>query len=420
MAVASSAKAFENAKKHIAGGVDSPVRAFNEVKGAPVFISSAKGPYIRSIEGKKYLDFCMSWGALIHGHADSDVIAAVKRAAENGTGFGCPTNAETELAVMVKDAFPSIETLRFVSSGTEAVMSAVRLARGYTGKDKIIKFDGCYHGHSDSMLVAAGSGAAKAPGASSAGVPQGTAENTISIPFNDIKIFEKTLIKNLKHTAAVIMEPVPANMGLVLPMDGYLESVRRLTRQYGVLLIFDEVITGFRAAYGGAQEYFGIKADLTCLGKIIGAGLPAAAFGGRKDIMDRLAPFGDVYQAGTLSGNPVAMAAGIAALKKLKRPGFYNELNLKAETMREGFGSLKNAKVASLGSMFTVFFGGFRPLDFDDVKRTNPAAFRKYHFAMLKAGVYLPPSRFETCFISAAHTQEQIDSFVEKGLKILY
>jgi glutamate-1-semialdehyde 2,1-aminomutase len=419
VAVETSLRAFKKARKHIAHGVNSPVRAFVEIGGTPVFVESAKGSHIKSIDGKTYLDFCLSWGALIHGHADPDVVGAVKNAAEKGTGFGCPTNAETFLAQLVKGAFPSIETLRFVSSGTEAVMSAVRLARGYTGRDKIIKFDGCYHGHSDSMLVAAGSGAARAPKASSAGVPAGTALNTISIPFNDIQILEKILYENIKDVAAVIMEPIPANMGLVLPRDGFLEAVRKITQKLGVLLIFDEVISGFRVAYGGAQEYYGITPDLTCLGKITGGGLPAAAFGGKKEIMDHLAPYGDVYQAGTLSGNPVAMAAGIAAISKLKRPGFYEDLNLKTEYIREAFGGFKDAKIVSIGSMFTVFFGGYKPLNFEDVKKTNAKSFKKWHGSMLRAGFYLPPSRFETCFISAAHTQGQIDSFITKGLKIL-
>jgi glutamate-1-semialdehyde 2,1-aminomutase len=361
----------------------------------------------------------MSWGALIHGHADVDTVDAVKRAAEKGTSFGCPTNAETELAEFVKEAFPSIGLLRFVSSGTEAVMSAVRLARGFTGKDKIIKFDGCYHGHSDSMLVKAGSGAARAPEASSAGVPIGTVENTISISFNDIKLFEKTVRHNYKETAAVIIEPVPANMGLIVPEQGYLKAIRDITKKYGVLLIFDEVITGFRVAFGGAQEYFNIVPDLTCLGKIIGGGLPAAAFGGRRDIMEMLSPGGSVYQAGTLSGNPLAMAAGIAAVKKLKRKDFYTDLDEKVGTMQEAFQGLKNIKFVSLGSMFTIYFAGFKPANFEDVKRTDADAFKKWHAAALVGGFYLPPSRFETCFVSGAHSERQTAAFINTALKIL-
>jgi glutamate-1-semialdehyde 2,1-aminomutase len=419
MAERSSIKAYKKAKQYIAHGVNSPVRAFSEAGGTPVFIRSGSGALLRSIDGKKYIDFCMSWGALIHGHTDSDVTAAVKNAADHGTGFGCPTNAETELAQLVRGAFPSMETMRFVSSGTEAVMSAVRLARGYTGREKIIKFDGCYHGHSDSMLVSAGSGAAYAPQASSAGIPHSVAANTISVPFNDIHSLEKALNDNAGNVAAVIIEPVPANMGLVLPSDGYLEAVRRAATKHEALLIFDEVVTGFRVAYGGAQEYFGIKPDLTCLGKVIGGGLPAAAFGGRKEIMDRLAPFGDVYQAGTLSGNPLSMAAGTAAVKKLKQSGFYEGLGSAVLEINKAFGSLTKVKVVSLGSMFSLFFGGFKPLDFNDAKKSGKTEFAKWHSGMLKAGFYLPPSRLETCFVSAAHTGKQIDSFISHGLKIL-
>jgi glutamate-1-semialdehyde 2,1-aminomutase len=419
MAVKKSQTAFKRAQKHIAHGVNSPVRAFTQTDGKPVFINSGRGSEITSIDGKTYVDFCMSWGALIHGHSDADINNAVKTAVNKGTGFGCPTEAETELAELVKEAFPSIETLRFVSSGTEAVMSAIRLARGFTGRDKIIKFDGCYHGHSDSMLVKAGSGVAGARQASSAGVTGASAEDTISIPFNDIELFKKVLNENRSHVAAVIMEPVPANMGLIIPEESYLRSIRKITESFGVLLIFDEVITGFRLGFGGAQEYFGIRPDITCLGKIIGGGLPAAAFGGRKEIMDILAPEGNVYQAGTLSGNPVVMAAGIAAVKKLKKKDFYAEMELKTERLQAAFGRLKKTKVVSLGSMFTLFFGGFKPGNFSDVMKTDAKKFRKFHSCMLRSGFYLPPSRFETCFISASHTERQIDLFAEKALKIL-
>lgn len=401
---------FKKAKKLIPGGVNSPVRAFSSVGCDPLFIERGKGPKIYDVSGKEYIDLVCSWGPLILGHAYPPVVSAVKKALSKGISFGACTEKETELAELIVSAFPSIEKVRLVNSGTEAVMSAVRLARGYTKRDKIIKFEGCYHGHSDSLLVKAGSGLAAFGSPTSLGVPKSVANDTIVLPFNNLTAVEKTLKKHSRKIAALIVEPIPGNMGVVLPKHGYLEGLRRLTEKYGIVLIFDEVISGFRAAYGGAQELFGIMADLTCLGKIIGGGFPAAAFGGRADIMDCLAPLGGVYQAGTLSGNPIAVTAGIVTLKSLRDKKIYKELEKKGERLEEGLKT--NFCINRVGSLMTLFFTEEEVVDFQSAKRSDLSGFAKFFRGMLKRGIYLPPSQFEAWFISAAHSIADIDRIV--------
>ncbi len=399
---------FQRAQKHIPGGVNSPVRAFRAVGGAPKFIRNGKGPFIWDVDGNRYLDFVMSWGPLILGHADPKVAKSVSDQAKKGTSFGAPTENEVQLVELVKAAFPSIEKLRLVSSGTEAVMSAIRLARGATGRKKIVKCDGGYHGHVDSLLVQAGSGIATFGVADSLGIPEELAKLTVSIPYNDPEALERVFKKHSNEIACFILEPVPANMGVVLPRKGYLEKVRALTKRYGVILIFDEVITGFRIAFGGAQEKFGVSADLTCLGKILGGGLPIGAFGGQRKLMDHLAPEGQVYQAGTLSGNPIATAAGIATLKRLRRPHFYKELNSKSKYFYEFLNSeIKkyslHVQLNRIGSCFTLFFVKNPVTDFRTAKHSNVKRFAQYFHKLLAAGIYTAPSQFEANFISAAH-----------------
>ena len=404
---------FDNAKKYIAGGVNSPVRAFKSIGIDPVFIESAKGKYLKTSDGRELLDFCLSWGPMILGHAHPTVINAVTEALEKGTSFGAPTQAETKLAKIICDAFDSIDKIRFVSSGTEAVMSAIRLARGFTGKDKILKFDGCYHGHSDSLLVAAGSGVAGISKSTSLGVPEDIIKNTISIPFNDEKTFCETVEKNAKNIAAVIVEPVPGNMGVVLPEPGFLEMLRDITAKHGILIIFDEVITGFRLTFGGAQHIYKIQPDMTILGKIIGGGFPVGAFGGKKEIMDRLAPDGNVYQAGTLSGNPVAMAAGTATLQHLsanrhiysKMAGIVNEFS-------EKWQNCSKKTINHIGSMFTIFHTDKAVTNFIEAQNQSSDDFRKFFTEKLERGIYLPPSMFETAFISTEHTIEDMEKLL--------
>ena len=410
---------FEEACQVIAGGVNSPVRAFGSVRSLPRFIRRASGSKIYDTEDREYIDYVLSWGPLILGHGHPRVVDAIRAAAEKGASYGAPTELETSMGNLIKEAFPSIELIRMVSSGTEATMSAIRLARGYTGRDKIIKFDGCYHGHADSLLVKAGSGVVTYGIPGSPGVPPALAALTFSLPFNDINTFEKTITSQGHEIACVIIEPVPGNMGVVLPEPGFLERIRTLTEQNGILLIFDEVITGFRLTYGGCQSLRGIVPDLTCLGKIIGGGLPVGAFGGRKEIMDYLAPTGPVYQAGTLSGNPLAMAAGYATLKMLKElRREYDSLNKKAEHLCREIKMLFDKKgfpvtINRAGSMFTLFFTTGRVTDLISAQKSDMDFFVRFFQGMLARGIYLAPSAFEAAFLSFAHTAADIDKTIE-------
>ncbi len=413
-----SEKAFKEAREVLPGGVDSPVRSFKGVGGTPPFIKSGKGSKITDIDGNEYIDYVLSYGPLILGHAAAAVTGAVKKAAELGTSYGAPTLAETKLAKMITEIVPSMEMVRFVNSGTEATMSALRVARAYTKRDFIVKFTGCYHGHNDALLVKAGSGAATLGIPDSPGVPRSAAQSTITLPFNNINAAKALFRDKGWKIAAVIVEPTPGNMGLVLPKDGFLETIRALTEKYGALLIFDEVMSGFRSALGGSQEVYGITPDLTCLGKIIGGGLPVGAYGGRREIMEMVAPSGPVYQAGTLSGNPLAMAAGIAALTKVAAPGVCEKLESMTAILA---GELEKAakkagvpvQVHRIGSMFTVFFSRKPVTDWESAAACNAAAFREYFHSMLEQGIYLPPSQFETNFLSTAHTPGDIKKTVK-------
>ncbi|MBN1393254.1 MAG: glutamate-1-semialdehyde 2,1-aminomutase [Sedimentisphaerales bacterium] len=420
-----STLAFAEACKFLPGGVNSPVRAFGGVDAGPLFIKAAKGSKIYDIDGNAYIDYVGSWGPMILGHAHPKVTRAIQAAVKKGTSFGAPTLAETELAERIVHAYYSIEKVRLLSSGTEAVMTATRLARGYTKKDLIIKMAGCYHGHSDSMLVAAGSGLAEASIASSAGVPALIAEMTIVIPYNEIDAAEKVFHKYKGKIAACLIEPVAANMGVVPPVEGYLQSLRNLCDTEKALLIFDEVITGFRIAYGGAQDLFGVKADITCLGKIIGGGLPLAALGGRADIMALLAPAGPVYQAGTLSGNPIATAAANATLDILAKGDCYNKLEAKSAMLEAGLrNAAKNAGVPvtinRVGSIMSCFFTDRPVKNFADVQSTDIKRCKRFFSEMLKQGVYLAPSAYEAMFISLAHTKGDVEKTIEAAQKSLH
>jgi len=413
-----SAQAFTEACNYLPGGVNSPVRAFGGVDIGPLFIERAVGSKIYDIDGNEYIDYVGSWGPMILGHAHPAVIKAIGAAAKKGTSFGAPTLAETALAEKIIAAFDSIKKVRLVSSGTEAVMTAVRLARAYTKKDLVVKMAGCYHGHSDSLLVAAGSGLAENVAPSSAGVPDSIARLTIVIPYNDIDAAKTAFDIHKGQIAAVLVEPVAANMGVVLTVDGYLQTLRKLCDQNETLLIFDEVITGFRLAPGGAQELFGVKADITCLGKIIGGGLPAAAFGGRADIMDMLAPAGAVYQAGTLSGNPIATAAANATLDILIKEDCYQRLESSAAMLEAGLANAaRDAGIAvtinRVGSIMSCFFTDRPMRNFADVQSTNIKQFKRFFAEMLKQGVYLAPSAYEAMFVSLAHSQEDIEKTIE-------
>jgi glutamate-1-semialdehyde 2,1-aminomutase len=417
-----SEKAYEEALKYIPGGVNSPVRALKSVGTTPLFIRHAKGCTITDIDSNDFTDFCMSWGVFIAGHANPRVLQAVCHAVANGTSYGIPTTLETDLAKLIVSAVPSIEKVRLVNSGTEAVMSAGRLARAYTGRDKIVKFDGCYHGHADHLLVSAGSGVANLSQASSAGVPADFVNNTASVPYNNIEAIEELFRKFPNQISAVIIEPVAANMGVVLPSREFLSSLRELTRHYKSLLIFDEVITGFRVEWGGAQQYFGITPDITTLGKIIGGGFPVGAYGGRSDIMSLVAPDGPVYQAGTLSGNPVAVSAGIATLEIIQAQGFYESLHQKS---LDFFGELnlairdKGLRLQTIGSMFTLFFSESELNNFSDVKKCDTERFAAFFRKLLENGVYLSPSQFESNFISLAHTTDDLGRTLEVIRKVL-
>jgi glutamate-1-semialdehyde 2,1-aminomutase len=413
-----SKKLFEQAKELIPGGVNSPVRAFKSVGRDPIFIHRAKGSKIYDVDGNEYIDYVGSWGPMILGHAPEDLINTLRTAIANGTSFGAPTPVEVAMARKVLDAYPSMDKVRMVNSGTEATMSAIRVARGFTKRDKIIKFIGCYHGHVDYLLVQAGSGVTTLGLPDSPGVTVGTAEDTISLPFNDLSAVEETLNTRGEDIAAIILEPVAGNMGCVPPAPGFLEGLRRVTKEHGVVLIFDEVMTGFRVAYGGAQERFGIDPDMTCLGKIIGGGLPVGAFGGKAEIMDNVAPSGPIYQAGTLSGNPLAMTAGLVTLQALSEPGVYEQLEARSARLEKG---LKEAAAAAglnltfnrVGSMSTVFFTDQAVVDFDTAKTSDTERFSKFFVSMLQSGVNLAPSQFEAGFISLAHSDEDIDRTVE-------
>jgi len=408
-----SAQLFEAARRVIPGGVNSPVRAFAAVGGTPRFIARAEGSRLYDVDGHEYIDYVGSWGPLILGHAHEAVVTAVERAARMGTSFGAPTPGEVELAALVTAAMPSVELVRFVNSGTEACMSALRLARAFTGRDKIIKCAGCYHGHADALLVSAGSGALTLGVPNSPGVSKSQAADTIMVPYNDAAAVEAAFARYPDEIACVIVEPIAGNMGMVLPGKGYLQALRAATKRAGVLLIFDEVMTGFRVAYGGAQSVYGIVPDLTCLGKVIGAGLPVGAFGGRREIMQRLAPDGDVYQAGTLSGNPLAMAAGIAQLRVLAEPGVYELLEAKTALLERGWrAAFADAGVpvqtARAGSMWGFFFNAKPVTDLETVKASDTVAFARFFNNMLERGFYLAPSQFEAAFVSLAHSQDDL------------
>jgi len=405
---------FEEAQRYIPGGVNSPVRACGSVGIDPPFIDRAAGAKVYDADGREYIDYIGSWGPMILGHAFPPVVDAIRDAAGRGTSYGAPTRMEIEMARRIVDAIPSIDMVRMVSSGTEAVMSAIRLARGYTKRSRIIKFEGCYHGHADSLLVKAGSGVATLGIPGSPGVPEALAKLTITIPYNDIEAAKAAIERYGDDTACVIVEPVAGNMGVVPPSPGFLEGLREITSEREVLLIFDEVITGFRLTYGGFQNLAGIRPDLTCLGKIIGGGLPVGAFGGRRDIMKHLAPVGPVYQAGTLSGNPLAMAAGIATLDCLREPGVYDELEQKTAHLCAGIKQILEEKGVShrinrIGSMFTLFFTGEDVTDFASAAQSDQGVFSDHFRKMLTAGVIIAPSPFEASFISRAHTDEDID-----------
>ena len=408
-----SLAAFNEAKKFMPGGVNSPVRSFSSVDSNPPFISHGAGSHIFDIDGNEYIDFVGSWGPLILGHAHPRVVDALKHAVEHGTSYGAPTELETRLAKLVNKIFPSIEVMRMVNSGTEATMSALRVARGCTGREKIVKFIGCYHGHSDSLLVKAGSGAATFGEPSSPGVTRGTAQDTITLPYNDLSAVEKIFAQYGEQIAAVIVEPVAGNMGLVLPKENYLRGLRDVTKKFGALLIFDEVMCGFRVSLGGAQEKYQITPDLTCLGKIIGGGLPCAAYGGREEIMRNVSPDGRIYQAGTLSGNPLAMTAGIETLKILLEDNLTEKISAKTSKLVDGIKSAaKGANVAiqtpQAGSMFGIFFSERPVTNFDESAAANQTRFKKFFASMLEQGIYFAPSQFETLFMSAAHTDEDI------------
>ena len=413
-----SRELFAKAKTIMPGGVNSPVRAFGSVGGEPPFIARAKGARIWDTDGREMIDYVCSWGPLILGHAADEVVSAVKAAAEKGTSFGAPTAAEVELAEIITRAFPSIEMVRLVNSGTEAAMSAIRLARGFTGRNKVIKFDGGYHGHADGLLVKAGSGVATLSIPGSAGVPAGYAAETLLARYNDLDSVRRLVELHGKDTACVIVEPVAGNMGVVPPREGFLEGLRELCTESDILLIFDEVITGFRVAFGGAQELYGVKADLTVLGKIIGGGLPIGAYGGRRDVMERLAPVGPVYQAGTLSGNPVATASGIATLRALERDSSYEALDEKGARLEKGLREAASAGgipiiINRVGSMMTLFFAEGAVADYESARSSDTEGYARYFRRMLAGGINLPPSQYEALFVSMAHFDGDIQRTVE-------
>ena len=424
MNLSNSKKLFDRAVKLIPGGVNSPVRACQSVGAEPLFIDRAEGCLIFDVDGNRYIDYIGSWGALILGHRNPSVIEAVTAVLERGTSFGAPIDLEVQLAQMVVDAVPSVEIVRMVNSGTEATMSAVRLARGVTQRELIIKFDGCYHGHADTLLVAAGSGLATLGIPGSPGVPESIARHTLSLPYNDVDSLNKVMTEKGEFVAGIIVEPVAGNMGLVAPENGFLETLRQLCDQYGSLLIFDEVMTGFRVAYGGAQTLYGVYPDLTCFGKIIGGGLPVGAYGGKRELMSQVAPQGAIYQAGTLSGNPVAMAAGIAALEQIQKDGFYEALDQKAEHLLSGLVHAAQKATIPLqaqrvGSMLGFFFNDRAVKNFDDAKTSDLEKFSAFYNGLRQAGIYIAPSQFEALFISAAHETEHIEATLKAAERVL-
>ncbi|GFP23680.1 glutamate-1-semialdehyde 2,1-aminomutase [Candidatus Hakubella thermalkaliphila] len=418
-----SKQLYQKACQHIPGGVNSPVRAFKSVGMKPLFISRGQGSRIYDVDGNQYIDYVCSWGPLILGHAHPQVVQALKKVVENGTSFGAPTELEVRLAEKIRAAYPSVELVRMVNSGTEATMSAIRLARGYTRRPKVVKFEGCYHGHVDSLLVRAGSGVTTLGLPDSPGVNEGASSETIVLPYNDIELVVETIEREHDQIACVIVEPVAGNMGVVLPREGFLETLREMTHLYDIVLIFDEVMTGFRVAYGGAQQLYGVKADLTCLGKIIGGGLPVGAFGGKKEIMEQVAPLGPVYQAGTLSGNPVAMTAGLVTLEILEDPAVYQELEQKTRLLcrglREGAAEAGIAVFQTqAGSMGCLFFTEEEVYDYSTAKTSDTKRYAQFFQGMLSRGIYLAPSQFEACFISLAHSEEDILRTTEAGREV--
>lgn len=411
-----SVAAFEEAVKVMPGGVNSPVRAFKSVNMNPIFIEKGKGSKIYDIDGNEYIDYVLSYGPLILGHSNERVVEAIKKVAEKGTSYGAPTLIETKLAQLVQERVPTIEMIRMVSSGTEATMSALRLARGYTGRNKIMKFEGCYHGHGDSLLIKAGSGVATLGLPDSPGVPEGVAQNTITVPYNDLDAVKLAFENYGDDIACVIVEPVAGNMGVVLPLPGFLEGLREITSHYGSLLIFDEVMTGFRVGYNCAQGYFDIQPDLTCLGKVIGGGLPVGAFGGKAEIMEKIAPSGPIYQAGTLSGNPLAMTAGYETLSQLT-PDTYKEIDKKAVKLEDGIKAAAKkynipVSVSRIGSMFGFFFTGQNVVNYETAKTSNLDYFTKYYQTVVNEGIFLAPSQFEAWFLSTEHSDEDIEKTI--------
>ncbi len=418
-----SQKLFQRAQLLIPAGVNSPVRAFRSVGGTPLFIQRGKGAQIWDVDGRAYIDYVGSWGPLILGHAHPEVVRAVQQAAERGLSFGAPTEQEVEMAELLCRLVPSIEQVRLVSSGTEATMSAIRLARGYTGRSKIVKFEGCYHGHADALLVKAGSGALTFGQPSSAGVPEPTASATLVLEYNNEIALARAFEREGPGIAAAIVEPVAGNMTLVAPRPGFLESLRKLCTKHGSVLIFDEVMTGFRVALGGAQALYGVKPDLTTLGKVIGGGMPVGAFGGRRDIMQAIAPLGPVYQAGTLSGNPVTVAAGLATLKLIQSPGFYDKLAATARSLCEGLTRCAQTRnipfcAAAVGGMFGVFFRETPPTSYAEVMQCDKEAFNRFFHAMLAEGIYLAPSAYEAGFVSSAHGKAEIERTINAAEKV--
>ncbi|MCH8870500.1 MAG: glutamate-1-semialdehyde 2,1-aminomutase [Chloroflexi bacterium] len=419
-----SAELYASARKFIPGGVNSPARSWGGVGGDPIFLKKGSGSRVWDVDGNEYIDYVCSWGPLILGHAHPEVLAAIKAAADGGTSFGAPTEMETDIARMVVEGYPSMDMVRFVSSGTEATMSALRLARAFTGRPKIIKFQGGYHGHTDALLVAAGSGAMAHGVPDSAGVTESFARDTLLAQYNDLPSIQTHFDAFPEDIACVIAEPIAGNMGVVPPQPGFLEGLREITAKHGALLILDEVITGFRVGYGGAQERYGVSADITCLGKIIGGGMPVGAYGGRHDIMETVAPLGPMYQAGTLSGNPVAMAAGVRTLELLKKPGVYEELEAKGKRLADGLQQVFSdaevpLRINRVGSMMTLFFNAGEVTGWDSVNASDRDGFSRFFHRMVDEGVYLPPSPFEAMFVSLAHTNADIDATVDAARRAL-
>jgi len=413
MAGPKSEALFERAQRVMPGGVNSPVRAFRAVGGTPFFVQRGEGCFLWDVDGNRYVDFVCSWGPLILGHAHPEVVAAVKEAIEHGTTYGAPTELEIRLAEKIQQAFPSMEMLRLVNSGTEATMSAIRTARGYTGRSRIVKFEGCYHGHADYLLVKAGSGATTFGIPDSAGVPESFSQETIVLPYNDVKAFVRTMEAVGDQIAAVIVEPIAGNMGVVLPKPEFLHALREQTQKHGAVLIFDEVITGFRVTYGGAQTLYGIQPDMTCLGKIVGGGFPLAAYGGRREIMEHVAPLGPVYQAGTLSGNPVAVTAGLKTLEILERDNPYPDLERRTQWLTDEMAVIARevgvpVQINCIASMFTVFFNDQPVVDYASAKRSDTQRYARFFHVLLEKGVFFPPSQFEAAFLSTAHTDDAL------------